>query len=139
VSTPTTVDLAQRYGTAPTHRRRLVTAGVVLLALVAVAWLAWVIAFHGRPLVRSDLVSFDVRGEHAAAATFTVVRRSEDVEASCLLRATAADHSIVGELNFTVDAGSPETSTLTREVRTERAATSVALLGCVAEGQNQRR
>ena len=33
----------------------------------------------------------------------------------------------------------PETATLTRVVRTEREATSVELLGCVAEGQAQRR
>jgi hypothetical protein len=132
-------DLAQRYGSRSARRRRLLVAGVVVLAAVGLGWLLWVMLFHGRPLVRSDLVSFDVRGEHSAAATLTVVRRTDDVEASCLLRATAADHSIVGELSFTVDASSPRTVTLTEVLRTERRPTSVELLGCVADGQSQRR
>ena len=132
-------DLAHRYGTTTANRRRIVVAAVVALAVVGLAWLTWVIAFHGRPLAQSDLVSFQVNDEHSAQATVTVVRRTDDVAASCLLRATAADHSIVGELNFTVDAARPETATLTRSIRTEREATSVSLVGCVADGQSQRR
>ena len=41
-------------------------------------------------------MTYDVRGQHAAEARVTVVRRSADVEASCLLRASASDHSVVG-------------------------------------------
>ena len=112
---------------------------MVVVAAAGLGWLVWVILFHGRPLVRSDLVSFQVNGQHSSEARLTVVRRTADVDASCLLRAQAADHSIVGELNFTVDSAEPTTTTLTRSIRTEREATSVALLGCVADGQTQRR
>jgi len=111
----------------------------VLVAAASLGWLVWVIIFHGRPLVRSDIVSFQVDGQHSAQATMTVVRRTADVDASCLLRAQAEDHSIVGELNFNVDSAEPATTTLTRSIRTERKATSVQLLGCVADGQTQRR
>src|SRR5665811_1283417 len=95
--------------------------------------------FHGRPLVQSQLISYHVAGEHSANATFAVVRRSDDVDASCLLRAMAADHSVVGELNVTVDSSSRVTDTVQKTMRTERTATAVALIGCVADGQNQPR
>ena len=132
-------DLAQRYGTDRPVHRGLVVSGVVALAAVALGWLLWMMLFHGRPLATSELVTFEVTGEHSAEATMTVVRRNADVEASCLLRAQAADHSIVGELSFVVDSSRPTSTTLSRTVRTEREATSVILLGCVADGQTRRR
>jgi Domain of unknown function (DUF4307) len=132
-------DLAQRYGTDRTQRRPLLVSLVVVLAGAGLAWVVWAMLIHGRPLARSELVSFETPTEHAVTATVTVVRRDDDVEASCLLRASADDHSIVGELNFTVDASEAATATLTREIRTERRATAVELIGCVADGQNNRR
>jgi hypothetical protein len=132
-------DLSARYGTADRSRTRIVVAVAVLLAGAGLSWLAWVILEQGRPEVQSALVSFHAQGEHAAVATFSVVRRSADVEASCLLQARAADHTIVGELNVTVGPGAPTTTTERQTVRTEREATSVDVLGCTAPGQNQRR
>lgn len=132
-------DLATRYGTNRPLRRPLIITGVVLLASVFLGWLIWTMLFHGRPLARSELVAFEVMDQHSAQATMTVVRRTPEVEASCLLRATASDHSVVGELNVAVGPGEPATSTLTRTLRTEREATSVSLVGCVADGQQQRR
>ena len=132
-------DLAQRYGAPRATRRRLVAAGSVLIAVVFVGWLVWVMLDHGRPAVTSDLISFDVVDQHSATATFTVVRRSPEVEASCLLRAQATDHSVVGELNLSVGPGGSEVTTLTETLRTEREATSVSVVGCLAEGQPQRR
>lgn len=132
-------DLAARYGTAPPARRRALVAVLVVVAAAALSWLVWAMLFHGRPLAQSDLVSFEVRDQHRATATFVVVRRTSDVEASCLLRAQSADHSVVGELNVDVGPSEPGTATLTRSVRTERMATSVSLVGCVADGQPQRR
>jgi hypothetical protein len=116
-----------------------VVSAVVVLAAVALGWLLWVMLFHGRPLATSELVTYEVKGEHSAEATMKVVRRDADVEASCLVRAQAADHSIVGELTFVVDSSSPASTTLTRTVRTEREATSVSLLGCLTDGQSRRR
>jgi hypothetical protein len=132
-------DLATRYGTPHPAGRRLLIPGVALLALVFLGWLTWVILDHGDPAVTSDLVSFDVVDDHNATATFTVTRRSPDVEASCLLRAQAPDHSVVGELNVTVGPGGEAAQTLRESVRTERLATTVDMVGCVAEGQNRRR
>ena len=75
---------------------------VVLLAVAGLAWLFWVISVHGRPQVSSEMVGFDVDGQHAVVARFTVVRRDADVTASCLLRAYADDHSVVGEVTVPV-------------------------------------
>ena len=131
--------LERRYGAPDRGRRALVIAGVVLLAAAGLGWLLWATMFHGRPLVRSALVSYDDVGEHAITATVTVIRRDADVNASCLLRAFAEDHSIVGELNFAVPASAPTTVTLEQTVRTERRATAVQMMGCTADGQGQRR
>ena len=132
-------DLAERYGTGSPTRRRVLVALVVLLAGAALSWLAWVVLVHCRPLVQSELVGFEAVDEHTASATFSVVRRQADVEANCLLRAVAADHAVVGELDVTVGPGGDTTQTLRRDVRTERIATSVEVVGCTAEGQSHRR
>ena len=132
-------DLAERYGSPSTTSRKAVVAVVVLLAGAGLSWLVWVMLVQGRPLVQSDLVGFDPVDDHKASATFTVVRRDADVAASCLLRAVAADHTIVGELDVAVGPGGETTQTLERTVRTERAATSVDVVGCTADGQSRPR
>ncbi len=128
-------DLAERYGAPSRVRRSLVVAGVAVLAVAGLTWLAWVMVLHGRPEVSSQLVGFDVRGQHAVSATFTVARRGPEVEAACLLRAFADDHAVVGELRVPVRSGLAQ-DRLTRIVRTERAATTVDLVGCTAKGQS---
>jgi hypothetical protein len=131
--------LAERYGAPNRARKPLVVAGTIVLAVAGIGWLVWVIAFHGSPQAQSQLLSFDIAGQHAVHARLTVVRSEPDVQASCLLRAIASDHSIVGELDFTVGPAPATSSTLSKSVRTERRATTVELLGCVAPGQQQRR
>jgi hypothetical protein len=128
-------DLAQRYGTDRAGRRPLLVAAVAVVAVAALAWLVWVMVTHSRPLVTSELSSFETPDQHTAVATVSVVRRDGDVKASCLLRARSSDHAIVGELRFTVGPDAPTGATLTRTLRTERQATSVELLGCTADGQ----
>jgi hypothetical protein len=131
-------DLAARYGTPSRARRPVVVGLVVLVAVSGLAWLFWVISFHGRPLVTSEMVGFEVEGQHAVQARFTVVRRDADVTASCLLRAYADDHSVVGEVTVPVT-GSRTNRNVSASVRTERIATTVDLVGCTAPGQKQAR
>jgi hypothetical protein len=131
--------MEQRYGTPRPGRRPLVVAVAALLAAAGIGWIVWTAAFHGSPSVQSQLISFVADTEHSATATFTVARSSDDVEASCLLRATAADHSVVGELTFEVGPSAPVTATFERSLRTERKASSVDLVGCVADGQSRQR
>ena len=131
-------DLTERYGAPSRAGRALVVAGTAAVALLGLVWLVWVAVFHGRPMVTSKLVGFEVGGEHVATARFSVVRREADVHASCLLRAYADDHSIVGERTVAVESG-PATRIVDAPVRTERRATAVEVVGCTAPGQQQRR
>jgi hypothetical protein len=132
-------DLATRYGAPPARPRRGLVVLVALVIGLLVGWVAWAAVSYSRPQVTSDIVSWKVLDDHTATATFRVSRRTADVEASCLLRARARDHSIVGELNVAVGPGGDRTRKLTESVRTERLATVVEVIGCVAEGQNRRR
>lgn len=116
----------------------LVLAGAVTAA-VAVGWLIWVMVYYARPQVQSGLIAFEITSKHSAEATFTVRRSDPDVTASCLLRAYAPDHSIVGELNFEIDSSALLEVTMTKQLRTERKATSVTMIGCRADGQTRRR
>ena len=127
-------DLADRYG-APAPWRRRVTVGVcVVLVAAFLGWLGWTIWDQSTPQVRSEIVGYKVVDEHLSTATVEVRLADDDVVASCTLRAYAEDHTVVGELVFTPVDGQSE-----QDVRTERLATSVELLGCTAPGQSRPR
>ncbi len=130
-------DLTHRYGSPRRGQRTLVLALVALLVAAGLAWLAWAIAFSTNPQARSALVSFDVRGQHQVVTRFSVVRPDRQVRASCLLRAYAVDHAVVGERHVAVGPESPASATVTARVRTEREATSVELIGCTTAEQRR--
>lgn len=128
-------DLADRYGAPAPWRRRALLSASVALAAAFLGWLGWTIWAQSTPQVESAMVGYDVVDEHAVAATVRIDLADDDVEATCLLRAFAEDHTVVGELSFT-PTGSGRTE---QTVRTERRATSVQLVGCTAPGQNRSR
>jgi hypothetical protein len=132
--------LSERYGApSPVARRALVT-GVVVVAAAFLGWLAWTALWHGDPEVTSDLVTFTVDGEHQVTARVDVRLDDEGVVASCVLRAVAEDHTVVGELQFEVRASDLEDGTvLERQIRTERRATSVDPVGCTTADQQRPR
>ena len=131
--------LAERYGAPSRGRQRAVVIGSGVLGVVFLAWLGWTALSHGDPEVSSDIVTFSIEGEHAVTAEVDV-RLDEDVEATCVLRAYAEDHTVVGELAFAVDrAALADGSTLEQTIRTERRATSVDLVGCTTPGQQRPR
>ena len=125
--------LAERYGAPAPWRRRIVWVASAVLAVAFLAWLAWAAWARTDPEVESALVGYQVQGEHSATARVTIKLRDADVQAQCLLRAYATDHSVVGELSFTPTYGAAQP--VTETVRTERRATSVELIGCTAAGQ----
>lgn len=128
---------ADRYGVSSPWRRRSLIGATVLLGAVFSAWLAWTAFSHAEPEVRSELVTYDVLGEHTATAEVSVVVRDEDVTgATCLLRAVAEDHTVVGEASFEPDVTS---RSYTQDIRTERRATSVELVGCTTPTQSRPR
>jgi hypothetical protein len=132
--------LTERYGApSPVARHALVTV-IVVVAAAFLGWLAWTALFHGDPDVTSEMVSSTVDDEHQVTARVDVRLDDEDVVATCLLRAIAEDHTVVGELHFDVRAGDLEDGTvLEREIRTERRATSVEAVGCTTPDQQRPR
>ncbi|MGI8876189.1 MAG: DUF4307 domain-containing protein [Egibacteraceae bacterium] len=123
--------LAERYGA--TRRRPLgPLIAASTMAVVFLGWLAWTAWFHATPDARSELTGYDIVGENTALGTVDV-RLAGDVDpedVTCLLRATAYDHTTVGELRF-----APRPGRSDYEVRTERAATTVDLIGCTTSDQ----
>jgi len=138
VSHMETDELVDRYGAPRPARRRAVIIASGVVGVLALAWVAWAAWSQGTPDVQSSLRSFDVVDTHRVSAVVVIKPRSRDVSASCLVRAFGRDHSVVGELNFKV-AGVNGTASRTVELRTERAATSVELVGCTTADQSRPR
>jgi hypothetical protein len=134
VTAPPTLE--ERYGSPSRGSRVAVIAGSVVVAVVFLAWLGWTALVQGDPDVSSDLVSFDVVDDHHATARMAVRLGDDDVVATCVLRATAEDHTTVGELSFEVTADDlAGGEVLEREIRTERLATTVEAIGCTTADQ----
>jgi hypothetical protein len=129
--------LGDRYGSPAPWRRRTVLAVVVVVAAAFLGWLGWAVYEHSTPKVTSELESFSVKDDHTVTAVLVVTLDNADVEASCTLRAYAADHTTVGELTFTPDPSQGRRQVET--IRTERRATSVEAVGCTAPGQDRPR
>lgn len=126
--------LAARYG-APQRpaTRLLLRALLVLVVGTFLGWVGWAAWLQATPEVESSLIGYAVRDEHATEATLDVAVR-EGAAARCLVRAIAADHTPVGELSFVPKKGRNEVT-----IRTERAATSVELVGCTTPEQQRPR
>jgi hypothetical protein len=133
VTAPTHPHLQERYGAARPGRRRLVRAGAAVVVVAFLGWLAWAAWAQSTPPVDSEFQGFAVVDDQTTKA-FVDVALGEGVTARCVVRALADDHSIVGELAFEPVDGRNDVV-----VRTERRATSVALVGCTAPGQNRPR
>ena len=125
--------LTDRYGAPAPWRRRAVIAASVVVALAFLGWLGWTTWEHSTPAVDSEIVGYSIDGEHEATAKVEVRLEDSDVHATCLLRAYAEDHTVVGELSFTPVYGAAQP--IEKTVRTERRATSVELVGCTAPGE----
>ena len=126
--------IAERYAAPPAWRRRAIVGAVVVLALVALAWVGWAAYEQATPKVQSQLSGFHVVDAHTVTARVDVDLASGTTGASCTVEALADDHSMVGELHFRPHAGVNDVT-----VRTERRATTVDVPGCIADGQDRPR
>lgn len=127
--------MAQRYGAPAPWRRTVAVAATVALALVAAVLVAWAAWSHATPEARSELVGFDVTGEHEVVADVQVVVSERASDVQCVLRALAEDKVAVGEAVFTPE----ESGRVQVPIRTERRATAVEKVGCTADGQQRPR
>ncbi len=122
--------LERRYGTHRPKRRLAMVVVTVLVGGVGLGWLAWAAIFHANPAVDADVASFDVKSVHRVDATVEVRVRDSDSSGTCVLRASAQDHSVVGEHRFRVDSSTGRETTV--RVRTERKAVTVEVVDCTA-------
>ncbi len=129
--------MSDRYGHGRVKRWPVVFGAV--LGLAGLGWLVWAVWGQSTPEVTSEAVSFAVPDAHHARATINVHLANSDVRATCLLRATAFDHTIVGELHFRVPSDRGTDFKVTKTLRTERRATTVESIGCTAPGQRHPR
>lgn len=130
VTTPTDAAsadlLRERYGAGRSPRTRLVwIVAVATAAVLGLAWLGWTAWHHTATGIRGGLVAFTIDGERQTTARFQT-RVAEGVEGTCLLRAMAVDHFVVGEVTARVT----RSGTQSVPIRTERRASAVELVSC---------
>jgi len=94
--------MQERYGTASPRRRVVLIVATTVLAIVFLGWLGWVAWFHSDPAIEAEVKSYEVVDAHHVQVRLASRFRDDSVEGSCLIRATARDHTIVGERNVTV-------------------------------------
>jgi len=121
--------MAQRYGSARPRRRGPALALGGVLAGALLAWAVWAAWLQGPSAIRADLTSYDVVGTHEVKVKVAARFRDDHSGGSCLIRATAEDHTVVGELNLTADE-LREAQGSWISVRTERRATTATLVRC---------
>ena len=136
MSDPTEISaaaMAQRDGTDRPRRRAVIVVLSAVLATAFLVWLGWVAWFHGDPAIDANVSSFDVVSTHEVRVKVAVRFRDADTDGSCLVRATASDHTVVGELNLTADQLRAAKGGWI-SIRTERRATTAALVRCTGNG-----
>ncbi|WP_300677549.1 DUF4307 domain-containing protein [Nocardioides sp.] len=126
--------VSARYAANPSPWSKVFAViGVVIFVALAI-WLVWVIAVKSNPAVTSKLTTWKVVDSHSVSATVEVKLKDGAENPRCVLRATAEDHTTVGEFAFV-----PVNGVNAVSVRTERTATTLESVGCTAKGQNDAR
>jgi hypothetical protein len=116
----------------------LIIGVVAVVVVVGLTWLFWAAFVQSNPPVTSRLVGFEITSATTAKATIQV-DRTKSIEASCRVQAKSADFAIVGELTLTIPADSPRHQALPATITTQRAATSVVLIGCTTSKNHRPR
>jgi hypothetical protein len=120
--------MQERYGARDPRRRVLLIAATSVLAVVFLAWLAWAAVFHSTPAIDASVAAFDVVDTHEVRVRLQA-RLDDDAEGDCLIRATASDHTNVGERHVSADELRAQEGEWI-SLRTERRATTVELVRC---------
>jgi len=121
--------LQERYGTGHPRRRIGIIVASTILGVTFISWLTWAAWFHSDPAIDAALTSYDVVNDHQVNVKIDARIRDADTEGTCLVRATAVDHSIVGELNLSAEElRSSEGKWI--PIRTEREANTAELVRC---------
>ena len=121
--------LEQRYGARRSGRRPVVVALAVLLLGGLLAWAVWAAVLKDDQEIGADVASYQVVGTHEVRVKVDVHFRDGKATGTCLLRATASDHTVVGELNVTAAQLRADEGRWI-SMRTERRATTATVVRC---------
>ncbi|MGY2873468.1 hypothetical protein ACVW00_000658 [Marmoricola sp. URHA0025 HA25] len=121
--------LAARYGADRPRRRWVALTLGGLLAAALLAWAVWAGSEQGRDPLEASVSSYRVVSTHEIQVKISAQFHDAGVDGSCLVRATAEDHTVVGELNLTGDQ-LREDSGRWVSIRTERRATTAIVESC---------
>jgi Domain of unknown function (DUF4307) len=122
--------LAQRYGTDRPRRRWLGLALGGLVAGVLLAWAVWAGTAQDDAPIEAQVTAYDVIGTHEVRVKVEAHFTDPGADGgTCLVRATAEDHTVVGELNLTADDLRAARDSWI-PIRTERRATTASLVRC---------
>jgi hypothetical protein len=121
--------MTQRYGADRPRRRGVALALGSVLVTALLAWAVWAALDTGASGVDADVMSYQVVSTHEVRVKVVVRSHDDGADGSCLLRATAEDHTVVGELNLTTEE-IRKASGVWIPIRTERRATTAELVRC---------
>ncbi|MDQ6935255.1 MAG: DUF4307 domain-containing protein [Actinomycetota bacterium] len=131
--------MTQRYGGPRPVRRAVTIAAAAAVVLASLGWLGWAVWGQSTPDVQSSLTSYEILDGHSARATVDLSLRSPAMPGRCVLQAVAADHELVGELDFALPHDGHKRLSTTQTMRTLRRAVSVSLVGCTTARQHRPR
>ena len=120
--------LPRRYGGTPPRRRTPVVLGT-LFALALLAWAVWAMSATDGNGLDASVSSYRVVSSHEVQVRISAHFGDDRSDGSCLVRATASDHTVVGELNLTTDELRRAQGSWI-QVRTERRATTAEVVRC---------
>jgi hypothetical protein len=100
-----------------------------LFALVLLAWAIWAGQASDDRTIDATVTSYRVVDSHQVQVRISAHFEDASTKGTCLVRATAADHTIVGELNITADELRAARDSWI-PIRTERRATTAELVRC---------
>jgi hypothetical protein len=128
VSDPTEI-IAERYGTGRPRRRGLAIALGSVFAAALLAWAIWAALAQDDESVDAEVTAYHVVSSHEVQVKVDAHLKDAGAHVTCLVRATAEDHTVVGELNLTADEIRASAGSWIA-VRTERRATTAELVDC---------
>ena len=121
------LDLDDRYGR---KRSPLRFVGYLIFAAL-IGWLLWTAAYHSKPTVVSNLLSFNLVDEKRMQIKFEITRSDPNQIIECRLAAVDFDKFVVGEIAYRIPAGNKH-EVLTTEIPTRVRSVSASVVGCKA-------
>lgn len=122
--------LIERYGKRYYSSSRWKIPAAIL-ALIGIPWLLWSAGFHSSPIIREELIAFEVIDERSIEITYLLERNARDLSVECILVARDFDKNVVGEVSDKFVANpTPRQEVRTRTIPTRSLAVNADVINC---------